>query len=448
MELVQIVPGEARRKKSRWVHSALDPKSVNRFSKSSHKVFSPPTFVDLPQGLSQEEIDQFFREQRLDDLTRKLRGNNLEMGDPDIREPSPAPVYDPNGIRTNPREVRVKRQMEEEYARLNRFLLKRIPGYSPPADLYKTTKIVKKIQIPTESFPGINFMAIIVGPRGVNHRYLQDESKCRIEFRGMDSSSHNQSFEEAEMPLHVHIEGSTDDDVELAVSLVKPLLDPSSAEFQQARSGASDTMARISGSTIRCTLCQAVGHSAASCPDNIGSVTNEIRCSVCGGKGHLTVDCPQGSSSAVLEVYSIPGSSPASHLPKPKADLPPVMIPSNIIGTFIGVQGANIKRLMVDSGCNIQVDQSKLSQGVTSCPLVFTGPAEAAIRARTLCEEWLVTAEKQREERNRLYHHERAMTGAGGFTDPEAAAQAVQMAYYQQMMWQAWAAQYGQPPPQ
>ena len=451
MELVQVTPGETRRKKSRWVSSAFDSRSVNRFSKSNDKAFIPPPFVDLPTGLSQEDVDQFLREQRVDELTRKLRSNTLELGEPDIREPSPAPVYDASGVRTNPREVRVKRQMEEEYARLNRFLSRKIPGYMPPADLYKAVKIVKKIQIPVDTYPDINFVATIVGPRGVNHRWLQDESKCRIEFRGIDSSSHNQSFEEAQMPLHVHIEGDRDEDVELAVSLVKPLLDPSSVEFQQARAGAADTLAIISGATLKCTVCQAIGHSAASCPDLIGSVTSsEIRCSVCGGKGHLTMDCPQGLSAKVLEVYSIPGRpESASSTPKPQETLEPVLIPSNIIGTFIGTQGCNIKRLMLESGCNIQVDQSKVgSQGVTACPLIFTGPAEAIARARTLCQEWLVTAEKQREERNRIYQHERAMTGAGGFTDPEAAAQAVQLAYYQQMMWQAWAAQYGQQPPQ
>ena len=438
MELVQVSSLEAlaERKKSRWVQSRFSAKTANRFSKSFDKQFVPPSFVDLPAGLSPQEVDQFFREQRVDELTRKLRGNALELGDPDIRAPSPPPNYDRDGVRTNHREVRVKRSMEEEFARLNRFLVKRVPGYVPAADLFRNVKICKKIEIPQIS--DINFVALIVGPRGINHKRLQDESRCRIEFRGKESSSNSQTFEESEMPLHVHIEADTDSDMDLAVALIVPLLSPGSVEFKQAQSGALETLSILTGKK------EAASHSPDSSSSNI-----DIRCGVCGGKGHLTMDCPKGigSSTNVLEVYSIPSSSPAS---SPETPVLPVLLPSNIIGTFIGVQGSNIKRLMVETGCNIQVDQSKANQGLVSqCPLIFTGPPEAVAKARQVCTEWIAHCLKQREEQGQ----QRMISGlsSGGFTDPEAAAQAVQMAYYQQMMWQAWHAQYGNtfpPPPQ
>ena len=450
MELVQLVPGESGRKRSRWVRSVYNPKSVNRFSKSKEKQFVPPTFVDLPCGMSPEDVDQFLREQRIDDLARKLRTNNLELGDPDIRDRSPPPCYDKNGIRTNPREVRVKKHMEDEFGRLNRYMAKRIPGYMPPADLYRGGKIVKKIQIPTDMYPDINFVSVIVGPRGINHKRLQDESLCRIEFRGKDSSSNVQTFEESEMPLHVHIEGDTDEAIERATDLVGPLLDPGSTEFQASRSGAAETLSLIAGGELRCTICQAVGHTKYTCPDaNPAMFSAEIRCSICGGKGHLTMDCPQGVSGAptVLEVYSIPGQSSHASSPRERGGsstpLEPVIVPSNIIGAFIGVQGVNIKKLMIDSGCNIQVDQSKSSEpGSTGCPLIFTGPPTAIVAARTLCKEWIETHLKERESNNLISQQQRAMVGLAGYTDPEAASQALQMAYYQQLMWQAYYAQH------
>ena len=446
MELVQVTPGEFRIKPSRWVHTIFNPKQKNKFSKSKEKNFIPQTFVDLPCGMSSEEVDQFLREQRVDDLARKLRTKTLEMGDPDIRDRSPPPSYDRNGIRTNPREVRVRRQMEDEFGRLNRFMTRRIPGYMPPADLYRSGKVIKKIQIPTDLYPDINFISIIVGPRGINHKRLQDESACRIEFRGKDSSSNIQSFEESEMPPHVHIEGDSDEVVEKAIELIAPLLDPASPEFQNARSGAAETMALISGQEVRCSVCKAVGHTRYSCPEigEAAPTVGDIKCSICGGKGHLTMDCPQGmsGSSAVLEVYSIPSSS-SPQTGGSTTPVEPVLLPSNIIGAFIGVQGANIKKLMVESGCNIQVDQSKVGQpGVTSCPLIFTGPPGAVSAARKLCSEWIENHLKDREAKNHITQHQRAMVGLGGFTDPEQAAQAVQMAYYQQMMWQAYYAQY------
>jgi len=448
MELVQVIPGQQTRRKAKWVFSTYNAKTANKFSKSKEKQFLPPTIVDLPCGMSPEEVDQFFREQRIDELARKLRTNTLELGDLDIRDRSPAPSYDQHGVRTNPREVRVRRQMEDEFGRLNRYMQRRIPGYMPPGDLYRSGKILKKIQIPVDKFPDINFISIIVGPRGINHKRFQDESQCRIEFRGKDSSSTSQSFEESDMPLHVHIEGDTDESVERAVDLISPLLDPGSSEFQEARSGAAETIALLSGQEVRCSACQAVGHTRYSCPDaGLAPTSAEIKCAVCGGKGHLTMDCPQGfsGSSAILEVFSIPGKPVSSPIPSPgdQSSVEPVMLPSNVIGAFIGVQGGNIKKLMMESGCNIQVDQSKSGQpGITACPLVFTGPPAALAAARKICTDWIENHLKERESNNRITQHQRAMVGLAGFTDPEQAAQAVQMAYYQQMMWQAYYAQY------
>lgn len=448
MELVQLVPGEHSKRRTRWVRSVFNAKSVRKFSKE--KPFVPPTFVDIPCGMSPEDVEQFLREQRIDELARKLRTNNLELGDADIRDRSPPPCYDQNGVRTNSREIRVKKQMEDEFGRLNRYMAKKVQGYMPPADLLRSGKIVKKIQIPLDDFPGINFVSVIVGPRGINHKRLQDESYCRIEFRGKDSSNNIQSFEESEMPLHVHIEGDTDESIDRATDLIAPLLDPGSWQFQASRAGASETLAIITGGEVRCSICQAIGHSRFECPDaNPAALAQEIKCWICGGKGHLTMDCPQGvsGSSAVLEVYSIPGKSPeGSACSGVATPMEPVMLPSNIIGTFIGVQGANIKKLMIESGCNIQVDQSK--SGQAACPLIFTGPPTAVAAARQVCKDWIKNHLEERETTNQITQQQRAMVGLAGFTDPEAAAQALQMAYYQQMMWQAYYAQhYGTPPP-
>jgi hypothetical protein len=455
MELIQFIPGESSRKKSVWVSVNFNPKTVNRFSKSKEKQFVPPTFVDLPVGLSPAEVDQFYREQRVDELARKLRVNALELGDPDIRGASPPPSYDQNGVRTNSREVRVKRQMEEEFARLSRWLVKRIPDYLPPSDLFRASKITRKLEIPTNDFPDTNFVAVIVGPRGINHKYLQDESRCRIEFRGQTSSSNSQTYEEAQLPLHVHIEGDTDEEVDSAIALIGPLLDPSSPEFQRARAGVTDTISLISSGkdSLRCSICQAIGHSATNCPDAsvIQHIYGEgmIKCSICGGKGHLTRDCSQNAPvDGYVENSAPTGNSSSSAIPVEKPNLASVTLPVSLIGAFIGVQGTNIKRLMIETGCNIQVDQSKTQQGGTECPLVFTGPPDAIARARNVCQEWIENYNNSKDERSIAYQQQRMMAGLPiGFTDPEAAAQAVQMAYYQQMMWQAWMAQYGGAPP-
>ena len=458
---------QSSKPKTKWIHANYPSKLVNKFApKKSLKQFIPPTFIDLPADLTPVEIDQFLREQRVDELTRKFRANVLELGDPDIRDPSPPPTYDPNGVRVNSREIRTKRAMEDEFGRLNRFLEKRVPGYVVPSDLQRPSRVYKKIQIPTDIFPDINFIALIVGPRGINHKRLQDESRCRIEFRGKDSSSTSQSYEESTLPLHVHIEGDCDEDVEVGVSIVTPLLDPSSPEFRATQQGTADQMALISGGVAaisRCTICQGTGHTASNCPDMVGSsiardyTTLTIKCAICGGKGHLTSDCPVPKRGAEEEQPTpmVSSATPSgTSTPSSTTPFPPVMISTHMIGAFIGQGGANIKKLMVESGCNIQVDQSTAHKpGVTECPIVIHGPRTSVPKAMELCREWIKSHLQAREDRQQQYYQQQQVGVHGKFSDADAAANAVQMAYMQQLYWQQWmaaaAAQgyQGYPPP-
>jgi hypothetical protein len=431
MELVQVVPGGSRQSKNRWISTV--PKN-SRLKFGRERPYRPPTFVEVPLELSAVEIDQFFREQRVDDLTRKLRAHALELGDPKIRDRSPPPTYDRDGNRVNSREDRVRTSMETEYARLTRFLVKRIPDYLPPSDLNKPVKFFKKIEIPSSDF--INFVSVIVGPRGLNHKRLQDLSGCRIEIRGSNSSSTSQTYEESILPQHVHVEGDSDESVEKGVELITPLLDPSSPEFQAAKLGAAEQMAVITHgeSGQRCSVCQATGHSATTCPEIRNTpkdyTTIQIKCGKCGGKGHLTIDCRSDESEAT----KTPSASSSSKIS-------PVMIPSELIGQFIGQGGANIKRLMYESGCNVQVDQSNIASNPPECPLMIHGPPTAIAKAQQMCVEWIDTAKKSKDEKFNLLQQQHASGAFGKFSDPETAAAAVQMAYMQQMYYQAWIAQ-------
>ena len=51
--------------------------------------------------------------------------------------------------------------MDGEYNRLIRYMMKNVEGYEPPMD-WKPQKLVKKVIIPVDRFPGVNFMGIIV----------------------------------------------------------------------------------------------------------------------------------------------------------------------------------------------------------------------------------------------------------------------------------------------
>ncbi|CAE6938227.1 bbp-1 [Symbiodinium sp. CCMP2592] len=197
------------KRRSRWSECKVAKKG-KRWGLPDDKPYKPLSYVDLPMGLSEKEIDQFLREQRLEDLHRKIQAHELEDVDPDIRPPSPPPVYDKGGNRLNTRDVRIRKGMTAEYNRLIRYMIKHVDGYLPPVD-WKPAKLMKKIIIPIEKFPQAPFMGVIIGPRGVNHKRLQDTTGCKIFIRGRDIGDKWQTDEEAAMPQHVHIEGETEE---------------------------------------------------------------------------------------------------------------------------------------------------------------------------------------------------------------------------------------------
>jgi len=123
---------------------------------------------------------------RLEDISRRLSCNDWENIDPDLRSPSPEPIYDPKtGIRINTREIRTKEQYVKEKNSIIEELIKIDDTYTPPAD-YKPPKKTKKLFIPESG--DYNFIGLILGPRGSTQRELEKKSGCKISIRGKGSN--------------------------------------------------------------------------------------------------------------------------------------------------------------------------------------------------------------------------------------------------------------------
>lgn len=284
------------KRKARWLGSSVSKKG-KRWGLVEDKPFKPLPYVELPVGLETAEVDQFLREQRLEDLHRKVLAQQLEDIDPDIRPPSPPPMYDRQGNRLNTREIRVKKAMMAEYNRLIRYMMKTLSDYAPP-DGWRPQRLVKKIIIPYEKWPNASFMGVIIGARGVNHKRLQEATGCKIFIRGKDIGDKFQTDEELQMPQHIHIEGDTEERIQLASDLIMPLLNPESPEFEYARTNGMQQVALVNGFTLkkteqRCGICGAVGHLGFDCPENMALSYKmaDVKCTICGDRGHVAADC-------------------------------------------------------------------------------------------------------------------------------------------------------------
>eukprot|EP00403_Amphidinium_massartii_P022743 CAMPEP_0178406288 /NCGR_PEP_ID=MMETSP0689_2-20121128/18835_1 /TAXON_ID=160604 /ORGANISM="Amphidinium massartii, Strain CS-259" /LENGTH=715 /DNA_ID=CAMNT_0020027325 /DNA_START=393 /DNA_END=2542 /DNA_ORIENTATION=+ len=358
-ESLVLYDADGKKKRNKQWPGGPPTKKGKRFGLIEDKPFKPLPYVDLPV-MSSTDMDQFLREQRLEDLTLKIQHEKLEDIEPDIRAPSPPPIYDSNGTRVNTREIRIRKAMLAEYNRLIRYMTKNLEGYEPPPE-WKPPKLTKKVLIPTEKYPNAPFMGVIIGARGINHKHLQERSGCKIFIRGKDVSTVSQSEEEHAMPTHVHIEADTEEQIEVADKLLQPLLNPESAEFEYARTHGMTQLAKINGFTVsrqehRCGVCGAIGHLGFECPETetFQYKMANVVCSICGDKGHVASDCKQAMEKHKKE--NVDWKEEAEKKQQAEADFADLM-------TELGMENVKVKEGVVPAKATDEVASADAVEG-------------------------------------------------------------------------------------
>ena len=198
------------------------------------KVFIPGVPQIIPSKLTEEEFNALLLRVRIEEITYKLTsGYPLNLDYPDERSPSPPPIYDQFGKRTNTREQRRKEKLMRERQDLIQRVQKQYPVFKPPAD-YKPMAIKKskKIYIPNSKYPEYNFIGLIIGPRGYTQKQMEKESGAKIAIRGKGSFKDGKGRMDGKMnlgddeDLHVLITADSDESILKAESMVNKLLVP------------------------------------------------------------------------------------------------------------------------------------------------------------------------------------------------------------------------------
>ena len=148
-------------------------------------------------------------------LLKHLKAN------PEDRSPSPEPVYSSDGKRLNTRDVRTRRKLEDMRHKAITEMKEINPHYMPPAD-YKVsflqyvfivgtliiitlkppmTRVQERVLIPQDEHPGVNFVGLLIGPRGNTLKKIETENKCKVMIRGKGSVKvQRQSFINRPLP--------------------------------------------------------------------------------------------------------------------------------------------------------------------------------------------------------------------------------------------------------
>ncbi|XP_032872081.1 splicing factor 1 isoform X2 [Amblyraja radiata] len=287
--------GQKRRKRSRWSNETSDQKTV---------IPGMPTVI--PPGLTREQERAYIVQLQIEDLTRKLRTGDLGIPpNPEDRSPSPEPIYNSEGKRLNTREFRTRKKLEEERHNLIQEMIALNPDFKPPAD-YKppATRVSDKVMIPQDEYPEINFVGLLIGPRGNTLKNIEKECNAKIMIRGKGSVKEGkvgrkdgQMLPGEDEPLHALVTANTMENVKKAVEQIRGILkqgietpeDQNDLRKMQLRE-----LARLNG-TLREDDNRILRPWQSTEPR---SITNTTLCTKCGGAGHIASDCKFSSGAS------------------------------------------------------------------------------------------------------------------------------------------------------
>ncbi|XP_036403648.1 splicing factor 1 isoform X2 [Megalops cyprinoides] len=177
------------------------------------------------------------------------------------------------------------------------------PEFKPPAD-YKppATRVNDKVMIPQDEYPEINFVGLLIGPRGNTLKNIEKECCAKIMIRGKGSVKEGkvgrkdgQMLPGEDEPLHALVTANTMENVKKAVDQIRGILkqgietpeDQNDLRKMQLRE-----LARLNG-TLREDDNRILRPWQNSEPR---SITNTTLCTKCGGAGHISSDCKFSSS--------------------------------------------------------------------------------------------------------------------------------------------------------
>jgi len=282
-----------RKKRNRW-GDAQENKAAG--------LMGLPTLIMA--NFTNEQLEAYTLHLRIEEISQKLRINDVVPADGD-RSPSPPPQYDNFGRRVNTREYRYRKRLEDERHKLVEKAMKIIPNYHPPSDYRRPTKTQEKVYVPVNDYPEINFIGLLIGPRGNTLKKMESESGAKIAIRGKGSVKEGKGRSDAahtsnqEEDLHCLIMADTEEKVNKAKKLIHNVIETAASipEGQnELKRNQLRELAALNG-TLRddenqaCQNCGQIGHRKYDCPEQRNFTANII-CRVCGNAGHMARDCP------------------------------------------------------------------------------------------------------------------------------------------------------------
>ena len=236
----------AARKRSRWGDKSAGSSSSLPASAAAAAALTAASIAAAMTAsmLSPGQLEHMKQQARIDELTRLMLDPVSSLPPDAPRSPSPEPVYDSHGQRTNTREQRLRARYTAERSALIEQLSASLPSYRPPSDYRRQTRFEQRLYIPVKQFPEYNFIGLIIGPRGSTQKQMERETGCKIVIRGRGSSKEGKVKTRAQDEsdnddIHVLISGDSQQQVDAASAIVEKLLIPVDEALNEHKSRAA-----------------------------------------------------------------------------------------------------------------------------------------------------------------------------------------------------------------
>ncbi|TNN19966.1 Splicing factor 1 isoform 2 [Schistosoma japonicum] len=276
-----------RKRKSRWSAAETD------------RIFIPGMPTQLPPNLTPQQERVYIIQLQIEDMSRRLKSGDLGIPkNPEDRSPSPEPIYSSDGKRLNTREYRTRKKLEDDRHALVQQLMEINPEYKPPSD-YKPpqNRITDKVFIPQDNHPDINFVGLLIGPRGNTLKALEKDTGAKVIIRGKGSVKEGKvgrrdglPLPGEDEPLHAFISAPSAECVDKAVKKINEII-RQGIEIPESQNDLRRAQLRELA-LLNGTLREHEGLMKLRAMAEAQSIaTNKIQCGICGGAGHLSTDC-------------------------------------------------------------------------------------------------------------------------------------------------------------
>lgn len=239
---------------------------------------------------------------RIHAITRVIASNAIPVDDL-CRSPSPEPRYDTRGKRVNTRPDRARDKLEVERHKLVNRLLVLDPSYSPPA--MRPLRAADKLYIPKEKEGTVNFIGLILGPRGTTQKRLEKQFSVRVAIRGKGSVKDGRraapGAPDDDDRLHVVISAEgfdAPDRIAACKGKIQDILTPRADDENEHKQDQLRFLAQING-----TLRDHDRDPGAFLKPGVRGAG--VACALCGATNHPTSDCarPAGNAPEVENEY-------------------------------------------------------------------------------------------------------------------------------------------------